>query len=207
MDLSNPARAVVPTVDADVLRVLAGTNRQLTGREVSRLSRHSQRGVQNILNRMADHGLVEVTEAGPARLYTLNRDHVAAEVATALSELRGRLFERIRQRLAQWRLPPVAAAVFGSASRGDGGPDSDIDLLIVRPPDIDESDADWAAAVDDLSRSILQWSGNHASIIQATPAQIADMVQRAEPIVAELRADAVPLTETEALAVVAKGRR
>lgn len=207
MDLSNPASAVVPTLDAAVLAVLTGTNRPLTGREVQRLCGHSQARVQDILNRMTNHGLLDAVEAGAARLYTLNREHVAADTAITLSDLRGRLFERIRSRIEQWPLPPVAAAVFGSAVRGDGGPDSDIDLLIVRPGDIDQDDPRWAVAVDDLSRSIGRWSGNHASVIQATPAQIAEMVERAEPIVAALQRDVVPLTETEVLTIPRKGRR
>ena len=199
MDLSNPASAVVPSLDAAVLRVLAGTSRPLTGREVQRLCERSQRGVQNILDRMADHGLVDVTDAGRARLYTLNRDHVAADAVLVLSDLRGRLFQRIRERLRGWEPGPVAAAVFGSAARGDGDPGSDIDLFIVRSDDVDESNPTWASLVDDLARCVLRWSGNHASVIQANQAQVTSMVRRGEPVVDELRADAVPLTETTVL--------
>jgi len=75
--------------------------------------------------------------------------------AVALLDLRGRLFERIRQQLKQWPMPPAAAAVFGSAARGDGDPASDIDVLVVRPENVDETDRLWAGAVDDLARSIL----------------------------------------------------
>ena len=207
MDLSNPARAVVPTIDAAVLAVLAGTSRPLTGRDVQRLCGHSQGRVQAILSRMTDHGLVDAVEAGPARLYTLNRDHVAAEAAIVLSNLRGRLFERIREHLEQWSVRPAAAAAFGSAARGDGGPGSDIDVLIVRPGKVSPDDPRWADAVEDLSRSIARWSGNHASIIQATPAQIAEMVERTEPIVTALRTDAIALTETRVLAPPRKVRR
>ncbi len=85
MDLSNPANALVPTLDAAVASVLVGTTLPLTGREVTRLSRSgSQPGIQNVLTRMERAGLVDVVEAGPARLYTLNREHVAAAAAMAL---------------------------------------------------------------------------------------------------------------------------
>jgi thioesterase domain-containing protein len=132
---------------------------------------------------------------------------VAAEAAVTLSNLRGRLFERMRKHLEQWSVQPVAAAVFGSAARGDGTPDSDIDVLIVRPAKVDPGDPRWDGAVDDLSRAIARWSGNHASIIQATPTQIAEMVKRGEPIVADLQEDAVPLTETPVLAPPRRARR
>ena len=199
MDLSKPATAVVPSADADVLTVVAGTTRALTGREIQRLSGRSLQAVQNILKRMVAHGLLEVLEAGSAQLYRLNRDHVAADAAVALLDLRGRLFERIRQQLKQWPMPPAAAAVFGSAARGDGAPASDIDVLVVRPETVDETDRLWAGAVDDLARSILSGSGNRASIIQVTPAQISDMMHRNEPIVASLRRDSVLLTDTSPL--------
>ena len=39
--------------------------------------------------------------------------------------------ERLRETIRGWRPRPVYACVFGSAARGDGGPDSDIDLLVV----------------------------------------------------------------------------
>ena len=204
MDLSDPSSAVVPSLDADVLAVLAGTNRPLTGREVQRLARRgSHTGIQRILTRMAEHGLLDVIDAGTARLYTLNREHVAATAALALLDLRGQLFTRIRDTLAQWRTPPAAAAVFGSAARGDGTPDSDIDLFLLRPADVTEDESGWAGDVAELARLIRRWSGNPASIIQATPDQVADMINRGEPILDSLRRDAIPLTDRGVLDLAA----
>jgi hypothetical protein len=204
MDLTNPANAVAPSLDAVVLAVLAGTSRPLTGRQVQRICGRSQWGVQTVLSRMVRHGLVDSVEAGSARLYTLNREHVAADAAIILSDLRGRLFQRMKDHLERWPVAPLAAAVFGSAARGDGGPDSDIDVLIVRPTDVMADDPRWGASVDDLSRAILAWSGNHASIIQASPEQVGEMVERAEPLVEALKREAVPITELEVLGVLRK---
>lgn len=194
MDLSNPASAVVPTADADVLKVLASTDRPLTGRAIQRLAHRSQRGVQLILDRMTANGLVDMVEAGPAKLYTLNRDHVAAEVALILADLRGRLFRRIRRQLTRWEVPPLAAAVFGSAARGDGGTDSDIDILVVRPAGVSEEDPAWSGNVDELSREVHRWSGNRASILQVSPEQVDELIRRDASIVAELRSDGIPLS-------------
>jgi len=201
MDLSNPARAVSPSLDLAVLVVLAGTSRPLTGREVHRLCGHSQRGVQEVLNRMSSHGLVDAVDAGSARLYTLNREHVAADAVILLSDLREQLFKRMRSHLRSWTVEPVAAAVFGSAARGDGGTESDIDVLVIRPDDVAHDDPSWTDAVDDLSLAIKRWTGNHASIIQATTSEVADMIDRDETIVEELASDAVSLTEVGVLDV------
>ena len=194
MDLTCPAHAVVPSLDADVLLVLAGTTMPLTGRQVHRLAEvGSQDGVRKVLLRLEEQGLVDVVEAGRANLYSLNRDHVAAPAVLLLLGLRGRLFERIREAIGAWSVQPVAAAVFGSAARGDGGVESDIDVFVVRPEKVSDDDIRWSNEVAALSRSIRQWSGNSASVIQATPSQVASMISRDEPIVESLRRDAVSL--------------
>ena len=200
MDLSNPSAAVVPSLDGTVLAVLAGTTQPLTGREIHRLAgRGSQHGIQRVLHRMDEHGLVDVVRAGPANLYTLNRDHVAAEAVVVLAALRARLIQRIRENLESWPVQPVAAAVFGSAARGDGMVESDVDVFVVRPDDVDAEDEIWSDLVDGLSQAIMRWSGNRASIIQATRGEIQQMVERGAPIVAELRRDAVALTKRPVL--------
>jgi DNA-binding transcriptional ArsR family regulator len=202
MDLSDPASAVTPTLDAVVLSVVAGTTHPLTGRELERLARRgSHSGIQRVLTRMTEHGLLDVIVAGSSRLYSLNRDHVAAPAALALLDLRGQLFTRIRAALAEWPTPPVAAAVFGSAARGDGTTTSDIDVLLVRPSSADAEDETWADCVEALARAIRRWSGNPASIIETTPADITAMITRQEAIVAALRGEAIPLTDRRVLDV------
>jgi predicted nucleotidyltransferase len=202
MDLSRPARAVIPTLAAEVLLVLARVVRPLTGRQVHRLispGGASQKGVSLVLRHLVDSGLVDATPAGRAVLYQLNRDHVAADAVAALVDLRGTLFGRIRTHMASWTTPPLAAAVFGSAARGDGGIDSDIDLLVVRPSAIGDDDPAWARNVDDLSDRIRRWSGNPCSLLHVDPNQLNAMIERDEPIVASLRADAVNLLDNDVL--------
>lgn len=194
MDLSRPERAVVPTLDAEVLVVLAGTTKPLTGRQVHRLAGNgSQQGVGKVLLRLEETGLVRTTDAGTSRLHLLNRDHVACEAVLALVDLRGKLFDWIRRAISAWTVQPLAASVFGSAARGDGDVTSDIDILLVRPSSVEESDPIWSRALFDLGQSIFAWSGNRASTLQATVEQLAEMIERQEPIVASLRRDELRL--------------
>ncbi|MGH9074062.1 MAG: nucleotidyltransferase domain-containing protein [Acidimicrobiales bacterium] len=79
-------------------------------------------------------GIVRATQMGRNQVHELNRDHVAAPIAELLSGLRLELWRRLRETLAAWDVGPVYAGAFGSAARGDGGPDSDIDVLLVHPP-------------------------------------------------------------------------
>ena len=57
-----------------------------------------------------------------------------------------------------------------------------IDLFLLRPADVAEDESGWAGDVAELAQLIRRWSGNPASIIQAAPGQVADMIARSEPL-------------------------
>lgn len=174
--------------------MLARTTMPLTGRQVHRLAGSgSQQGVGKVLLRLEETGLVHVTDAGTTRLHLLNRDHVASDAVLALVDLRGKLYDRIRRAICGWTIQPLAASVFGSAARGDGDLTSDVDLLFVRPSAVEEDDPTWSTPLFDLGQSIFAWCGNRASTLQATVEQVAEMVERQEPIVAGLRRDELRL--------------
>lgn len=99
MDLKHPFAVVTPTVDGDVLAVLAGAEAAFTGREVHRLvGQYSEAGVRKVLGRLVEQGIVLVERAGPSYLYRLNRDHLAAPQIIALAGLRAELLGRLRAR-------------------------------------------------------------------------------------------------------------
>lgn len=139
-----------------------------------------------VLQRLVAHGLVTAQEAGPASLFSLNRDHVAAGIVDALIHLRAELIDRIRRDIDGWFDKPVHASIFGSLARGEGHIDSDIDLLIVRPLDIAEDDERWREQLHRLAEKVERWSGNHASLHELSPVQLKAAVRREEPIIASL---------------------
>jgi DNA-binding transcriptional ArsR family regulator len=135
MNLSDPTQAVGATLDGAVLAVLASSGRPLTvGQVAGQAARGSEIGIRRTLARLAEQGIVRGTMMGRNQVYELNRDHIAAHIAELMAELRPRLWDRFRGELADWRIRPLYACVFGSAARGDGDPTSDIDLLLVHPP-------------------------------------------------------------------------
>src|SRR5665811_739495 len=140
MDVSNPMSCVVPSAHGPVLAVLAGTTTPLTGRRVAELAqpRVSQPRVARILRELTAAGLVERTPAGSSSLFVLNREHLAAGAVEILATLRQQLWARIAEHARTWSHRPLAVVVYGSAARGDGNIDSDIDLLVVRPMDVDD---------------------------------------------------------------------
>jgi predicted nucleotidyltransferase len=200
MNLSRPYSAVLgAALEGEVLKVLARTTRPLTGRQVARLASHgSDRGLRLALNRLAEQGLVEAVEAPPAVLYSLNRDHIAAPIAVELAGLRTELLRRLRSAIEEWHVPAAHASMFGSAARGDGDADSDIDLLIVRPADVDSEDLGWREQLHQLAGDVARWTGNHAGISEVSVDDLRRLASERPPIVEEIERDAITLAGPEA---------
>ncbi|HEY4408313.1 MAG TPA: nucleotidyltransferase domain-containing protein [Acidimicrobiia bacterium] len=194
MELQHPFSVITPTVDGDVLAVLAGADAAFTGREVHRLiGRYSEAGVRNVLGRLVDQGVVLVERVGASYTYRLRRDHLAAAHIVALAGLRAELLSRVRARLAGWDPSPVYAALFGSAARGDMRTDSDIDLFVVRPDEIDPDDDRWVDQVDQLIRDMTRWTGNDTRPLELGDTETRRAIRRGEPVLQAVRAEGIHL--------------
>ena len=198
MQFGEPVSSVIPGVYGRVLGVLARTDQPLTGRAVAGLLRApgSPSGVQKVLDDLVRNGVVTTQPAGRARLYTLNRDHVAYQGIDHLARLRELLLERIKAEADGWQLRAQAVWLFGSTARGQGGTDSDLDLLIVRPDDIDESDPIWVEQLATLAEQASLWSGNSCEVVEYSAQEVRELIAGDERLVTELRRDAVPIAGT-----------
>ena len=194
MDVSHPIRGIIPTLDAPVIEVLVGTTRALTGREVHRLaSAGSVRGVQLVLARLVLQGLVRADEHANATLYVANRSHLAWPMLEALVGLRGGLLGLIREVVAGWEVAPLHVSLFGSAARRDGGAESDIDMLIVRPDDVAEGDETWEAQIDTLRDQVVAWTGNRCQAFDIDRARLGEHLAAHDPLVENWLRDEVIL--------------
>lgn len=193
MDLGRPHSLISSGADLDVLAVLWRTTAPLSGREIARRADRSQEWTRRVMRRLAEQGIVEGQAGGAALLYELNRRHLAAPAIEQLVGLRVLLLDRLREEIASWRIAPESAALFGSAARGDGTTESDIDLLIVRPAAIDEEDAVWRGQLDTLADDVRAWTGNHASIVDLGVGEIDGLLDRSPPVLHGIRSDAIDL--------------
>lgn len=194
MDLGRPLAVISPTVDADVLTVLAGAEAEFTGRQVHQVAgRHSEKGVRNCLHRLVGQGIVNARHAGKADLYSLNRHHLAAPHIVALAEMRRELLGRIRAEIAAWEGAPVFAALFGSAATGGMRPDSDIDLLVVRPKHVGTEDPKWRHQLEGLSTEVTAWTGNDTRVLELGEDEVQDGLGRGERVLADIRDEGIVL--------------
>lgn len=205
MDLGHPERVISNPLDGTVLVVLVGTTRPLTGREVARLARDgTQQGVAKALRRLARLGVVDAQQAGRSVLYVLNWDHLAAPAIEVLARLRAELVDRLRNIIGAWAVRPEHASMFGSAARGDGGPESDVDIFIVRPTGTEEEDPSWREQLDELATRVLVLTGNHAGIAEVGSAEVKRLRQQRPAVVRELERDSIQLAGKKLSKILAR---
>jgi predicted transcriptional regulator len=190
MELGRPFGVVTPTIDADILTVLARADKQFTTGDLARMTGRSVRGLRLSLQRLMQQGVVIEQRAGKTSLYAFNAQHIAAEPLRALANLRATLLSRISEILASWETPAVFAALFGSGARGDMRPDSDLDLFVVRPDDVDAEDPVWHRQTSDLADQVTAWTGNDTRILDYTESRV---TQTREPVLDSIASEGIPL--------------
>jgi predicted nucleotidyltransferase len=180
MQLNRPLATITPTLDGDVLAVLAQNELTFTTGQLHRiLHRYSEEGIRKVLQRLTRQGIVRSERVGNAHTYQLNREHLAADHIIQLARLAQTLLRRLEKLLESWDFSPEYAAVFGSAARGTMTEESDIDLLLVRA---DKTPIDiWDAQVSDLVSNVSRWTGNDTRPLEYTVSEL--VAARNDPVV------------------------
>jgi Nucleotidyltransferase domain len=192
MNFSRPLETLTPTLDGDVLAVLARADAEMTGRQIQRLTGHgSHQGIRNAADRLTQQGIVLRRPAGNANLYKLNRGHVAAPWIEGLAGLSDQVLKRLRNTIETWTQPPVLAVLFGSVATGHATPTSDLDLLIVRPAGHDPDEPTWRAQISSLEEQATTWTGNDARIIEYDEQTLPG--QETEPLLKDVLRDGIEL--------------
>jgi predicted nucleotidyltransferase len=182
----------MPRGTAAVLRALSGADEEFTIRQLARLAGVSANRAHQVVERLARHGLVITRDVRPARLCRLNRDHLAADAVTDLLWLRPRMVEAIRAELESWAVLPLHASLFGSAARGDGDEESDLDVLVVRANEVDP-EGSWGGQLMDGAARLSGATGNDVRWFDLTRDDLLDAARREEPIVGEWMRDGLLL--------------
>ncbi len=196
MQLNRPFATVTPTLDGDVLAVLALSDNTFTITQIQRiLATASGEGIRKVLSRLTTQGVVVQDRVGRTNTYRLNSEHLAAEPILALARLTATFLQRLQRHLADWKEAPKYAAVFDSAATGRMTLDSGIDVFVIRAaptkrPDDRPDSGHWGQQVADLARSITVWTGNNGRIVEYTEDELDRAIAAGEPLLAEIAAHA-----------------
>ncbi|MCX5784416.1 MAG: nucleotidyltransferase domain-containing protein [Elusimicrobia bacterium] len=126
----------------EVLRCLYDSGEELTGREIARRSGFSPQQTHNELKALVSLGIAERKIAAPAHLFRLNREHwVVKDVVKVVFEKEKQWLDELLKEFGG-KLPHSVKSLilFGSASRSQLRPESDIDLLALVENEKDEKE-------------------------------------------------------------------
>lgn len=186
MELQSPFAALAPTVDGDVLQVLASSYDEFTVARLATLLPHrSPNGIRNVAERLVVQGTLTARDAGRTRTYALNDAHLVAHAIREIAAVSTALVKRLGDAVTSWVDPPVYGAVFGSAARREMREDSDLDILLVRPSTADAQA--WEHNLATLTRLATSWTGNDARIVDLDEIDLNSVAHRPllEAVVAE----------------------
>lgn len=195
MDLSRPLATLLSAADAGALTVLARTEGALPGRRVAELAGANHTSTLRALNGLVTEGVVLVEPAGRANLYRLNRSHALAPLILAAVNVTADIQRRLTAQINDWAIPCLHASLYGSLARGEAGPQSDIDVLVVRPEGLSVPDEEtWDTQLAETEATMHAFTGNDLSWLDTTVPDLRRTEAADEPILRSWRDDAILLT-------------
>jgi predicted nucleotidyltransferase len=190
--LGSPLSDIVPGARGQVLATLASLEEPVTVRALARAAAVAPQTALSVVNDLAVAGLVRTQRAGQAQLVSINGTHILAQPLMALARTKARLTEQLSAELAGWA-GLAGAWLFGPAARPGGDRRSVIDLLLVASTST-ELPA-WGEATGRLVNQVQSWTGNGVRLVEHSRGSFALLMRGANPLVATLRADGIPLTQ------------
>lgn len=201
MDLSAPITDVIPGPRGAIIAALVRLRVPVTGRELAAQAGVPPATAARVVNDLQAAGLIERGPAGHAMGVVLNRRHLAVPALEELAGMRAGLVGQLRSTIAHWKAPAVAGWLFGSAARGDGSRDSDIDIVVVARR---ERAVEWEQQIGELGDLAVASTGNTAQVIDYSRKEFRALVESENPLIRALRSDGIELVESSLLLLTAR---
>lgn len=199
-------RTLVPSLDASVFAVLVKVQVGISLAQLARMApRGSRNGLMAVLERQVRDGLVIAEPSNTGSLYRVNRLHVLYPAIELAFLARRETIERIGLALSKMMPAPLHASLFGSFARQEGGPDSDIDVLIVTHDTLDVASDAWLDQLRVLGDQVLAWTGNPLEVVVLPLAKFHSVVRNQEPIVESWQLESVHLSGRSLTSIVMSG--
>lgn len=189
MDFVRPIEAIVPGAQGRVLAVLVETTAELNLRTIAQLAGISQAQASRLLPDLVALGVVERREVPPSSLFRLVPEHVASRALLTLARSADTVLDEMGRLAGALPQPPVSVIVFGSFARKEAVVDSDIDVVVVRPDDVDEGDDAWSASIETFRRDVRQLTGNPVEVLHVSAGEAATKLAGRAQVWADIQRD------------------
>lgn len=191
VDYTRPVQALIPGAQGQILGVLAETTARLNLTTLSRLAGVSLAQASRVLPELIHLGLVERVEAPPSALFRLIDENLVGRLVRSMTDLRHLALRAVGDCSALQKPRPELVIVFGSFARGEADADSDLDLVIVRPGDIDGDDSAWAEAIVSLNQVLRRALGNPVNILEVGAKDLERRLKSRRELWKSIRADGI----------------
>lgn len=172
MDYTHPLESVFPGAQSRVLAVLARVDVEFSLRTLARVAQVSPAQVSRIMPPLVELGLVQRRDISPLAMFRMIRTHVASQAVIALLDSRATVLRHLGSLAETTNLPAASIIVFGSFARRESEIQSDIDIVIVRPDDMDEDSRVWVDPILRWQEEASCLSGNEIQILEYTRTEV-----------------------------------
>jgi len=180
-------------IKVDILRLLARTGSDYTGREMAGIIGCSHNAARPALEDLERCGLVIHRRVGRANLYSLDRDNIInTDILASAFEVEAGLLEKVADTVARWMGDDLSSIVlYGSVARGEEQKDSDIDLAVVLKDGVEPESKEEAIA--DASIEIVRRFGNKLSPVLVTESGFARKKKSRKGVWRDIAVDGIEL--------------
>ena len=127
--LDKPLSLFYDATRVRVLDVMLANPQELSGRAIARRSDLSPTTANLALGDLASHGIVSSRAEGRSHLWSLHLENALVKQLVALARVQD---EQCGQVVADaLGSEPISVTLFGSVARGEPGPQSDVDILVI----------------------------------------------------------------------------
>lgn len=156
-----------------MLAVLADTTAELNLRTIAELAGVSQAQASRVLPRLVQLGVVDRREVPPSSLFRLVPEHLMVRLLSDLVRSKEIVLAEMGRSAGEVDGPPVSVIAFGSFVRGDADAESDLDVVVVRPADIDEADDSWSDSLAQWRQQVRRFTGNRVDVLEVAATEVA----------------------------------
>lgn len=149
--------------------MLATLTRNMSSRTIRQVSLDagvSWSRTSEVIEDLADLGLVERRQTPGGVLVRLLQENVAARAIGEMTELHNAAVEAMRHAAEAIRPAPFSLTLFGSFARGSAGRDSDVDVVAVIPGSTGPELERWEDSLGQWVNSATSITGNPVNLIE-----------------------------------------